>query len=880
MARAVIRWDVSNERANNQIEDFAGFKITAISEDTRDAARTAILEGYRRGDGPIQIATDLAGRIGPSGRREGGILGMSNQQTVWSNNFRDKLSNPETMGEALGYALRDKRFDKTIRAALDRGEALSADQVSKMVGRYVDNAIKLRGETVARTETGTAVHKAAHEAFRQTLDQTEYTEEDVTRVWRSAGDARVRDTHAGMNGQTVRGLTTPFVSPSGARLLHPLDASLGAPPEEIINCRCDEELNIDFSAPLRRESLEPEPEPEEPPPTPEPAEPPPSLDDLEETLREILPPTIPRLTRRPREVRPPPPEPLPPPARPPALPEPPPPPQVVRPPEMIINIPKEQIEAIRRQEELRKLTPPPVAPPIKWPELPPEQIEAIRKRTEIQRQEDLHRLRLEKIRQRQQPPPPGLPPALDPDAAVKAERKAFAARVLTEGKRVAEKHGVDPAKISVSLQLKTFRQGGIKWTTGGQANLATKEITLYSRGMRNIESVPRITAHEAQHVIYETVTQAYTYEHGMLANEVNAAGPIRNNPIIESSGALRRGKGLEAKYPTYHALHKYQALVDQLATDDGVTDYSKAYWRDWAKGKAGQTTTGRAKVTTHLALHETMAEMAAELESKGALPGTPIWQDYFKQVQERYAALRKADKDSMDAWTKASKQPAPAPGVDAITKMTAGVADDIPPSDWSTIDEVRAGFTRKHKLDFFLADADNIKPRPWIVQRAKFIDKEMDYLSDAIPAWRDHAKFAEVMMHDALMIGRNGRSLGFYAPAGQQINLATATSTIESGLTWGEWLVSGEGIRSTIRHEIGHSLMDSVLAAGKLTTRDLQRFMKDVKASDLSQYAMSDFDEFWAESFAAWSHPDYLRSSKRIHPELEKLFDRVLKRKH
>ena len=39
-----------------------------------------------------------------------------------------------------------------------------------------------------------------------------------------------------MNGQKVAGLFAPFISPSGAQLLHPLDTSMGAGPEETINC--------------------------------------------------------------------------------------------------------------------------------------------------------------------------------------------------------------------------------------------------------------------------------------------------------------------------------------------------------------------------------------------------------------------------------------------------------------------------------------------------------------------------------------------------------------------------------------------------------------------------------------------------------------------
>ena len=254
MAKAknvVFRFDMSNPRANNQVETLAGKEISRITTDTRQAAREAILRGYQNGDSPLTIGLDLAGRIDPAtGRRTGGILGMTSPQAQASSNFYDSLTlgTPAGLNKALTYELRDKRFDKVIQKAIDEGGSLDHDTATKMYGRYVDNAVKLRGETVARTETGQAVHAASHEAFAQGLEKTGYSEDAVIRTWKTAGDNLVRDSHAHMNGQKVKGLKTPFVTGNGTQMLHPLDASLGAKPEDIINCRCNEQIDIDFSA--------------------------------------------------------------------------------------------------------------------------------------------------------------------------------------------------------------------------------------------------------------------------------------------------------------------------------------------------------------------------------------------------------------------------------------------------------------------------------------------------------------------------------------------------------------------------------------------------------------------------------------------------------
>ena len=52
--------------------------------------------------------------------------------------------------------------------------------------------------------------------------------------WVSAQDDRVRDTHAEADGQIV-GTEEPF-QVSGIEMMHP--CAVGAPPEEVINCRC------------------------------------------------------------------------------------------------------------------------------------------------------------------------------------------------------------------------------------------------------------------------------------------------------------------------------------------------------------------------------------------------------------------------------------------------------------------------------------------------------------------------------------------------------------------------------------------------------------------------------------------------------------------
>ncbi|GGZ21745.1 head morphogenesis protein [Asticcacaulis endophyticus] len=252
--RAVVQWDVRNLRAEAVLAELSSSLITQVTEETIKAARVAITEGYAAGQGPSQIALSLAGRINrASNRREGGLVGMSAPQAEAATNMRERLlsGDPAEMRKVLDMKLRDKRFDASIRKAIDAEKPLSQADADKMVARYADKAIRMRGEMIARTETGNAVMAARHAAVWQAIEARGATELDVKRRWRAVGDDKTRHTHRGMNRQTVIGMSQAFVSPSGARLMYPLDRSLGAPASEVVACRCDEDIIFDFTRGLK-----------------------------------------------------------------------------------------------------------------------------------------------------------------------------------------------------------------------------------------------------------------------------------------------------------------------------------------------------------------------------------------------------------------------------------------------------------------------------------------------------------------------------------------------------------------------------------------------------------------------------------------------------
>jgi len=201
--------------------------------------RLTLAAGAEFGRNPRAVALDLVGRIGATGRRTGGVVGLTDPQAGFVTAARRQLASgdPAQLRAYLARELRDRRFDGFVRRAIEAGKPVPASTVDRMTGRYADRLLLLRGETIARTEALTAFNEARDEAFRQAVETAGIEPDAVTKKWDSAADARVRENHAAMNGQRVK-FTEPFRSPGGAQMMHPGDTSLGAGAAEIINCRC------------------------------------------------------------------------------------------------------------------------------------------------------------------------------------------------------------------------------------------------------------------------------------------------------------------------------------------------------------------------------------------------------------------------------------------------------------------------------------------------------------------------------------------------------------------------------------------------------------------------------------------------------------------
>ncbi len=244
--RVIWRFGVRNPVAEAILRDLSSTMVTHITEDQRQGVRQALEQGLARGANPRATALDVVGRQNRvTGRREGGVIGLTRHQIEFIERARDNLASgePDLMKRYLELKTRDKRFDRTVSAAIRDGKPVTGEALTRIIGRLRDKNLLLRGEMLARTETMMALGSARDEATRQQIEAGKVQAQDVTPTWRSAGDSRVRHTHRVLNGQTVA-YGEAFVSPSGARLRFPGDPR--APIIETSGCRCRLEYKIDY----------------------------------------------------------------------------------------------------------------------------------------------------------------------------------------------------------------------------------------------------------------------------------------------------------------------------------------------------------------------------------------------------------------------------------------------------------------------------------------------------------------------------------------------------------------------------------------------------------------------------------------------------------
>lgn len=254
--RIVFSWGVRNLAGEAALREHAANLVTGMTQDMREGLRGILAQNLAEGASPHKAALNAVGRINrATGRREGGLLGLTSQQMRTAEWIRQAMrdGDAEKMRQYLGLKLRDKRFDQSVLKALRDGIGLSEEVASRIFARYSDRALDYRGKVIARHETMMALDKARDDAFRQQIDDGKVEAQDITKIWHHTARKNERVEHKQMQGQTVP-FDQPFVAPDGTQLQYPRDPN--APASHTLNCFCRVEIKIDYAGALVRRHQE------------------------------------------------------------------------------------------------------------------------------------------------------------------------------------------------------------------------------------------------------------------------------------------------------------------------------------------------------------------------------------------------------------------------------------------------------------------------------------------------------------------------------------------------------------------------------------------------------------------------------------------------
>lgn len=251
-SRVIWRFGVRDPIGEAWLREHSSRLVTRTTEDMREAIRVALSEGFARGQNPTRTALDVVGRVSRStNRREGGIVGLTAQQSRAVENARRRLlsGDPAALQEIFGLKRRDRRFDRTIAKAIREGKPLPAEFIAKWTGRYSDSLLKLRGDLIGLNETHAALARSREDAIRQQIEAGKVDAQDVTKVWRHTPQESPRLHHQQMNGKAVA-YGEKFELPNGVRMDYP--HSEDAPISETAFCKCHYALKVDFFASVER----------------------------------------------------------------------------------------------------------------------------------------------------------------------------------------------------------------------------------------------------------------------------------------------------------------------------------------------------------------------------------------------------------------------------------------------------------------------------------------------------------------------------------------------------------------------------------------------------------------------------------------------------
>lgn len=238
--------------------------------------------------------------------------------------------------------------------------------------------------------------------------------------------------------------------------------------------------------------------------------------------------------------------------------------------------------------------------------------------------------------------------------------------------------GYDPEKVYVSDTPQTFELNGRTLNAAGMAYVkgpgdirhSKGDIVLFRDaftppepiGIKDVKGEPvwvskgptsimGVMAHEVEHQRFQTVLDRYSEDNRAISAEMARIKADGGNPFAPRQGVMKPDGSIRPEYagrfPTYEAINPFMEDIHGLAATDGVSSYSRMWWDAWTAGKA----------QTDQAVHETLAEMASNVERsagenrfvtpEGTMTntgGSAQWRNFYTTVNGLYDGYQKEKK--------------------------------------------------------------------------------------------------------------------------------------------------------------------------------------------------------------------------------------------
>lgn len=173
-----MRFDITNPNTATFLRNYDFGLIRQISQDTRDGIRAVIQNAFAMGGHPHEQARLIRASIGLTSNQAGAVA-----------NYERLLRAGDS--DALTRALRDRRFDPSVRRAVSGDQHLTEEQIERQVNRYRERMLQMRAVNIARTETMRASNAAQNMAWGQAADKGLLDRVTTRRFWLVTPDDRL-----------------------------------------------------------------------------------------------------------------------------------------------------------------------------------------------------------------------------------------------------------------------------------------------------------------------------------------------------------------------------------------------------------------------------------------------------------------------------------------------------------------------------------------------------------------------------------------------------------------------------------------------------------------------------------------------------------------